>query len=84
LTQRYLNREEVFCGPKEDDEVAKRVLRRMKVVNSLDVKALGCSNVLEDFPVSTGGTDDCQHWPLRVIRTNLRALKQCDKEAREI
>jgi hypothetical protein len=47
-----LNVQKVPRGPQEYDEVAERVLCRVKVVDCLDVETFGSVDVFEYFPVS--------------------------------
>ena len=53
LPQRDFDIEEISGWPQEDQEVAKGVLRRVDIIDSLDVQAFGSANVLENVPVST-------------------------------
>jgi hypothetical protein len=83
LTERYLNVQKVPRGPQEYDEVAERVLCRVKVVDCLDVETFGSVDIFEYFPISA-----CRPGLIvSVLRTGktdcicLRALKQGYEEA---
>lgn len=51
LAKRDLYIKEIFCRPKEDDEVAESVLPRVEIVDGFDIEAFRGANVFKDLPV---------------------------------
>ena len=53
LSQRDLDIEEILCWPKKDQKIAQDILRRVEIVDSLEVQASGSGNSPENIPVGT-------------------------------